>query len=706
MNDLANTISTILEQTNLTESDLAVYWSTSLAAIVDWRNGVSAPSPQQVERIEATWNLVKAGKFNRKEVTASDNAFASTGVQRTLPMFTVDTNVSILTSPKTSIYAQLCIDDVFHPDGKSAVQSLLDIHSAPTTSAENPPKSGMSAGKNTYTYDAHTYHTKMPPQGVAELLSHYLPNGGLVFDPFAGSGMTGVAARVLGYDCILNELSPAACFIAHHFTQTIEPTLFQAGFERVMEALQNLRHELYMTHSRETGKLVEVEYFVWSFNVKCPNCGHILSVWEHARHYGKSVREHKIKSKFPCPNCDEVLKKSKLERLDTKPVLVAYRVGRKIVRHPVDEYDVAVQKEFENRVYLATEYIPETQLYKGINLRQPMKHGIRSVDEFYTLRNLIALSHIWRQLHFIEDANLAGFIAYVFTSLYQRVTKFSEFRFWGGSGNMARFNLPYVFKEANVFTTMERKAQTIHDHLVTTASHYKGRNIVMCGSATDLSLMPSSSVDLIFTDPPFGGNINYSEMNILWESWLGVYTDNEHEAIINKFQEKGLPQYADLMRVSFAECHRVLRDGQWMLVVFMNSSQEVWDALRTSITSCGFVIVQVDIFDKQHSTFKQLVSENTVGANLILHCRKVEDALVMQSIDYHADIEQNIVDFLSRKSLSQYTTKFIHVERDDEFDYSRLYGEWIAQALEIGITAVDFVEFRAIVDKYLNKKQD
>jgi hypothetical protein len=45
--------------------------------------------------------------------------------------------------------------------------------------------------------------------------------------------------------------------------------------------------------------------------------------------------------------------------------------------------------------------------------------------------------------------------------------------------------------------------------------------------------LPDASVDLVFTDPPFGANINYSEMNILWESWLGRFTDNTHEAIIN-----------------------------------------------------------------------------------------------------------------------------------------------------------------------------
>jgi len=59
-----------------------------------------------------------------------------------------------------------------------------------------------------------------------------------------------------------------------------------------------------------------------------------------------------------------------------------------------------------------------------------------------------------------------------------------------------------------------------------------------------------------------------------------------------------------------------------MMLVFMNSSAKVWDALRTAVHRAGFVAERIDIFDKQHGTFKQFVSENTAGCDLVLHCRK------------------------------------------------------------------------------------
>ena len=122
--------------------------------------------------------------------------------------------------------------------------------------------------KITYTYDAHTYHTKIPPQGIAKVISKYLPNGGLVLDPFAGSGMTGVAARHLGLEVILNELSPAASFIAHNFTRTVDSSEYGRAVAQVMRNLENLRISLYTTKCRECSSEVEAQYIVWSISAQ------------------------------------------------------------------------------------------------------------------------------------------------------------------------------------------------------------------------------------------------------------------------------------------------------------------------------------------------------------------------------------------------------------------------------------------------------
>lgn len=591
----------------------------------------------------------------------------------------------------------------FFSTGKEALRQMLKEHKKASATTHSPAKNGTSAGKNTYTYDAHTYHTKVPPQGIVEFLRHYLPEGGLVLDPFGGSGMTGVAALVAGMDVIVNELSPAACFIAHNFTEQISNTDFAQSVKSVLAELTHLRRGLYTTECRECGKTTEILYTVWSYQVICPHCQIEFRLWDHCRQYGSNVREHKILSELPCPNCKSLLKKSRLSRTVAEPVMLGYKCCDKVQReHPLNETDIKMVQNIEANPPLANGFYPKIALPDGVNLNQPKRHGFDRVDKLYTSRNLAALSHLWKEIHRLENDRLASMLAFVFTSLYQRVTRLAEFRFWGGSGNTAHFNVPFIFNEANVFVTFERKAANILDHLQTTAQHYRGNKVVVCNSATRLDYLPDNSIDFIFTDPPFGANINYSEMNILWESWLGEFTDNTSEAIVNKAQGKGLEEYEKLMSASLSECYRVLRPGHWMLLVFMNSSGKVWDALNHAVRQAGFIPEQINIFDKQHGTFKQFVSENTAGSDLVLHCRKPAskmDQTLLEALPW----QQSITQFFEQRTGELPVTVFLHVARDSESDYRTLFSEWVGFGLLKGHQLADFANFRAEAEKAINK---
>ncbi|HWF43618.1 MAG TPA: DNA methyltransferase, partial [Candidatus Kapabacteria bacterium] len=526
--------------------------------------------------------------------------FQSRGVRRTIkqtaPLFEETLEYSLFDHPECAITDRVAE----HGDSTTHITNLIREHQRPACTTAKPFDRATIAGKNTYTYDAHTYHTKVPPQGIAELLRYYLPDGGLILDPFAGSGMTGVASRILGLDCILNDLSPAATFIAEQYCRKLSPEEYRRGIDSILNATRELRASLYSTTCRECGKQAELQYTVWSYRVTCSECSHPFVLWDHCREYGKSVKDHRILPEFPCPSCDTILKKSRLKRLDAIPVLVGYKCcGSKQVEvtHSPSPEDLLKIQQISSLPPLIEGFYPQVDIPDGVNLRQPKKHGLTRIADFYTSRNLSALNHIWYHIQRIPKDSVAQMVAFTFTSLYQRVTRLSEFRFWGGSGNTPRFNVPFIFNETNVFLTFERKSRSIEDHLFSAASKYEGEVAISCGSATDLKNISNESIDLIFTDPPFGSFINYSEMNFLWESWLGQYTNNKSEAIINRVQGKGINEYSSLMEQSFKECFRVLRRDHWMLVVFMNSSGEVWEGVRNAIIKAGFQIVTAHIYD-------------------------------------------------------------------------------------------------------------
>ena len=425
----------------------------------------------------------------------------------------------------------------------------------PPKAVGTPFEDHISSGKNTYVYDAHTYHTKVPPEGIKRLIEYYTNPNDVVLDPFCGSGMTGVAALETSRKAIISDLSPAAAFIAYNFCTPIDHARFLAAVNDVLKKSQEIEIYLYGTRSRETNTVIPNLYTVWSFGYVCSHCDKEFVLWDVARDEKPSVRESKILSKFNCPHCDASLNKRQLERTRRYPVQVGYQsITNRMKEATAELTDEDRQRlaDIERHGIPAGLWYPKVKFPDGINTRQPITAGIRRIDQAYTTRSLWAMAHLWQMALDWPERDIREKLLFTLTSLYKRVTVFSEFQFWGGSGNTANFNVPAIMNEQNVFRAFERKARTISWYF-REAPKTPRQLRVSCQSATDLRQLPEHSIDYVFTDPPFGGNINYSEMNLLWESWLGVRTDTTNEAIINKTQGKAAEQYRDLLAQGFQE---------------------------------------------------------------------------------------------------------------------------------------------------------
>ncbi len=134
--------------------------------------------------------------------------------------------------------------------------------------------------------------------------------------------------------------------------------------------------------------------------------------------------------------------------------------------------------------------------------------------------------------------------------------------------------------------------------------------------------------DYIFTDPPFGGNIMYSELNFMYEAWLKVFTNNKQEAIINDAQKKGLSDYQRLMEQCFSEFYRILKPKRWMTVEFHNSLNSVWNSIQEVMMRAGFVVADVRTLDKQQGTFKQVTTTTAVKQDLIITAYKPSEYFI------------------------------------------------------------------------------
>lgn len=520
-----------------------------------------------------------------------------------------------------------------------------------------PYASDISEGKTDPIYMAHTYHTKVPHKAIMHYILHYTKPGDLVLDGFCGTGMTALAAKICGSDrledkngfskeelnnwgprnAINSDLSPIATFIAHNYLNDVDPVEFNNEFSELIGCAEQKFGKLYQTR-HNSGRLLPgianygvINYVVWSDVFICPHCGEELIFWDIA------IENNTVKKELICPKCGAILKKASCKRsrenlLDERlnqvvsvakqvPVMINYTFGGKKFEKKPDSEDL--ERITEARNELKNVWLPIDELPDGDNTAQPINsHNFRYVHQFYYDRSALIFSYI---LNEADNYKYSDTIKFIVTSILMKTgSKLHNIGFKNGKINLAGampnvLYVPSTVAERNIITLLNGKFKDICK--IYSPTHSKSKVLIQCCSATDMTILPNS-IDYIFTDPPFGSNINYSEMNYLWESWIGVKTENSDEAIVNKTQKKSLLEYQNLMTRCFEQYYAALKPGRWITIEFHNSLNSVWNAIQESILRSGFVIADVRTLDKKQGTFKQMTTMSAVKQDLVISAYK------------------------------------------------------------------------------------
>ncbi|GAF91773.1 unnamed protein product, partial [marine sediment metagenome] len=207
--------------------------------------------------------------------------------------------------------------------------------------------------------------------------------------------------------------------------------------------------------------------------------------------------------------------------------------------------------------------------------------------------------------------------------------------------------------------------------------------------------VPDSSFDYLFLDPPFGANINYSELNFLWESWLKVWTNNKPEAIENKVQKKSANEYRHLMTECFREAFRILKPGRWMTVEFSNTKASVWNSIQTALQEVGFIVANVSALDKKQGSFKAVTTTTAVKQDLVISAYKPNGGLEKR-FEKEAETEEGVWDFIRThlKYLPTFKGKagqaeFIP-ERDPRILFDQLIAFYVRHGIPVPISSPEF----------------
>lgn len=381
-----------------------------------------------------------------------------------------------------------------------------------------------------------------------------------------------------------------------------------------------------------------------------------------------------------------------------KPVRINYRCPKcKRQERKVSDFDIARLKEIERRwniVYGQGTLPPENgfwpigikrtplwfpddlMMFKGEKWgdtwRAGYHRGITRVNHFFTTRNLWFLASTWDQINNAPmESQVRDKLRFLFTSILTISSKMG--RYGKRTGNISgTLYIPSLIKDMNVYRFMKRKSWGPRG-ICRALRVLPRRNkdfVVSEQSATNLVNIPKDSIDYVFTDPPFGGNLMYSELNFLWEAWLGKFTKIKEEAIINRSQGKKIAEYKELMTRSFTEIYRVLKPGHWMTMVFHNSDGKVWQAIQEGLAEAGFAIGMIGTFDKKQRSFKQVTSSGAVGYDVVVNCYKPK-ATVKNGIQGKTT-EEAIIGFIADKLRELPSTP--SDERTDRMLHSKTIG--------------------------------
>ena len=568
-------------------------------------------------------------------------------------------------------------------------------------------------------YNTFPYPTKISPEAIAVYIACSTNPGDLVLDAFAGSGSTGVAALLCEHptermrkitkdlnvtpvwgarNAVLYEIGTYASFAIKTILSRLSSREFTIAVDSFLKKAQDLVGGLYeaIDLAGDTGT---IRYVIWSEVLECPSCHSEISYFEH----GTSRDPVRFKDEIVCPYCKKVHHVEEMpftteehyDRLLHKQVSRKKRVPAWIYgttngynwNRQATEADAAYIAQIESTCDV--DDVPQ-EIQWGELHRAGYHYGITHLHHFYTARNYIVMSKLWKLAETypekISDALkllLLSYNASHCTLMTRVVAKKNAKDFILTSAQSGVLYISKLPVEKNILLGLKRKVKPFAETYAK-LQNCTGQITIHNGSSTKMK-ENNDSIDFIFTDPPFGDFIPYAEVNQINELWLPKVTNRKDEVIISASQGKDVFTYQELLTQVFSEINRVLKPNHYASIVFHAAKAKVWDVFSEAITGARLQIVHTNILDKTQASFKQVVSDGSVQGDPLFLLKKslarkntsrLTDEEVLHSLlaDHISD-----PDFDNRKCFSWYINRCLELGIDVTMDAKQVYEYYDSQ---------------------------
>ncbi|QIL01354.1 hypothetical protein G7078_00120 [Sphingomonas sinipercae] len=513
------------------------------------------------------------------------------------------------------------------------------------------------------------YWGKKPHNIWRRFIEHYCPSGGVVVDPFVGSGMAAFEAVKAGRRAVALDLNPLTSFMIEVTASKFDEALFLAACERIKAAVES--SDVYQDHyvRRRGAERATVLNYRW-------------------------------------------------ER-DTL-VAVAVDVGGKRSLVAADEADVSKASSMQQlpvEHWHPSESLPA---HPSITHRFIRDAGGSTIEHLWTRRNLVLLSHIFDEILRQEDADIRLQLASAFTQTLHLCSKMviprnpGANRDFSGSWGRPDFLIRRRRMEQNpvdvfwrscvgrqgVLPMMNDAAATLPSNLKINdvrASRGLRRtahiNYGIVDVADLLDFVPPGTADFVITDPPYAGLIRYLPLSVIWLSWLTRLNpkyapDVRSEISVLRNSASSRQTYRGRLRNAFQNIHRVLKDDGKLVVTFHHQDVSEFNDFILAVRGAGFVV------DKVTHQYNRRSGESNVA----------NPYGVSASDFYVRCVKRRVIDFTDRQSeLERYiveTAVTIIGRRNEPTPYTFLFQSLWPELLQAGF--VQPQDSRDEVNRVLN----
>jgi len=535
------------------------------------------------------------------------------------------------------------------------------------------------------------YWARKPHNVVAAYINRYSSPGEIVLDPFVGSGVTLIESLRLKRKAIGIDLDPFSILLTEVTVQGTDLDKLDEEFESIKKDLQSRINRLYQVPCPKCDKKGIIRYVVWSYAIVCPICRKRIVMANAKRPKGKRQNIYK------CPSCRQEFSYANLDIAGEDPIsLKMYCPDCK------KDYEIDTPDPVRPRIELSSIWYPKIKFMYNENRPFATRRRATTIEELYTERNLHALAIINDRILKIKDKNLLQAFKFIFVSMVPQASKMMIYTEKSGpSWKVPEYLILPVHCEFNVWSRFENRFRGIRrgleDSIASMPSGLTRANAVneffdgsdywlFHGNAIELHRnIPPNSVDYVFTDPPYGGAVQYFELDLIRVAWL---TENDaterwwkEEITVNRGQGKNFEYYHKMLTASFAQIYQVLKPGRFLTVTFHSTDIDVWNSIIIAVRLAGFDLEKI---------IYQPPAVRSAKASLQPYGSAVGDYYIrFRKLEQKREIVEEPRDIYKYRRIVVETAKKIIAERGEPTPYTFILNGIIPELDKQGVFFVD-----------------